>query len=603
MEMNLPQPPSRCSNSGLGVAQTSANAGSGCMQTRYPPGVMAAFALAVILFTQNLLWTLGLSTWTLVSLLPWALTGVGLMVVARRGTLSWPQGSGLLALAVGVLALPLQWLHQVPAWDPVARSGGLALLALLLTQAGASPGFGGVARRTGWLCAGLTLMCALIVVVQALVLPYWPVLQIAPLLGRPSGPFLQINVMASFLATGLALVLWLYYSAPAARWPAVAALSLLAFSLVFCQSTIGYLGAGIVLVCLSSLAWRDCRGRVLAAWAGIIWGAGLARSLNLLLGVHILDHEAGRFSRLQVWEACLWLIRQKPFFGWGYGRFDAVLPEAFRALGMNQMEQKLFPHPHNEILYWLVEGGLVAGLGLALLLAWYLRLGLWAWQQARQAGDAGMSGRAALGWFVCTFPILAHTQVEYPLYQSSLHCLLLAVLLALSLSALKAPVRSWQPRGPVRGIFRVLTGLAGVAGVIFIVLSTWMTVLVRNVAVAPGQDVDMLVRLQHLNPWFAPDAVGYALAVHQITQFNQTGDTGLLPAPSQFLAGYVSRHPDRGAYVTWLATLSVLGETQRYRQALAEARWRVSWASADFGGTGNLPASPSQPVQGTGENK
>lgn len=567
------------------------------------PGVMAAFALVVGLFTQNLFWTLGLSTWTLLSLLPWALTGIGLMVIAQRGALLWQQGAGLLAMAVGFLALPLLWLHQVPAWDPVARCGGLALLALLLTQAGASPGFGNAARRTGWLCAGLTLVCALIVVVQALVLPYWPALQLVPLPARPYGPFLQPNVMASFVATGLALVLWLFYSAPVARWPAVAALSLLAFSLVFCQSTIGYLGAGFVLVCLSALAWRDGRGRVLAAWAGIVWGAGLARCLNLLLGVHLVDHEGGRLSRLQIWEACLWLIRQKPLFGWGYGRFDAVLPEAFRALGVNQMERTLFTHPHNEILYWLVEGGMVAGLGLSLLLAWYLRLGLRAWQQARQAGDAGMSGRAALGWFLCTTPILAHTQVEYPLYLSSLHCLLLAVLLALSLSALKAPVRTWQPRGVTRGMFRALTGLAGIVLVIFITLSTWMSVLVRNVSVSPGEGVETLVRLQQLNPWFAPDAVGYALAVHQITQFNQTGDTSLLPAPSQFLAGYVSRHPDRGAYVTWLATLSVLGETQRYRQALAEARWRVSWASADFGGTGNLPASPSQPVQGTGENK
>lgn len=601
MEMNLP--PLRRSTGEMAGEQAPADPGAGCMPSRYPPGMMAAFALAIVLFTQNLLWTMGLSTWTLVALLPWALTGIGLMVMARRGALSWPQGAGLLALAVGILSLPLLWLHQVPAWDPVARCGGMALLALLLTQAGASPGFGGVARRTVWLCAGLTLVCALIVVAQALVLPYWPALQIVPLPGRPSGPFLQINVMASFLATGLALVLWLFYSAPVARWPAVAALSLLAFSLVMCQSTIGYLGAGFVLICLSALAWRDCRGRVLAAWAGIVLGAGLARSLNLLLGVHILDHSGGRFSRLQVWEACLWLIRQKPLAGWGYGRFDAVLPEAFRALGVNQMEQRLFPHPHNEILYWLVEGGLVAGLGLALLLAWYLRLGLRAWRQARQAGDAGMSGHAALGWFLCTTPILAHTQVEYPLYQSSLHCLLLAVLLALSLSALHTPVRTWRPAGITRAGLRGLTGLAGVALVIFIILSTWMTVLARNVAVAPGQDVDGLVRLQQLNPWFAPDAVGYALAVHQITQFNQTGDTGLLSAPSQFLAGYVARHPDRGAYVTWLATLSVLGETQRYRQALEEARWRVSWASADFGGTGNLPVSPSQPVQGTGENK
>lgn len=555
------------------------------------------------MLAQNLLWTLGLSTWTLVSLLPWALTGLGLMVVARRGSLAWPQGAGLLVSAVAVLALPLLWLHQVPAWGPVARCGGLALLALLLSQAGTSPVFGGVARRTGGLCAGLTLVCALIVVVQALVLPYWPALQMVPLQARPYGPFLQINVMASFLATGLALVLWLYYSAPVARWPAVAALSLLAFSLAFCQSTIGYLGAGFVLVSLSALAWRYGRGRVLAAWAGVIWGAGLGKSLFLLLGVHILDHEFGRFSRLQVWEACLWLIRQKPLFGWGYGRFDAVLPEAFRALGVNQAEQVLFTHPHNEILYWLVEGGLVAGLGLALLLAWYLRLGLRAWRQARQAGDAGMSGRAALGWFLCTTPVLLHTQVEYPLYQSSLHCLLLATLLALTVNALGGPVRTWQPRGLTRGMFRGAVSLAGLAVVIVIVLSTWMTVLVRNAGVAPEGDVDALLRLQRFNPWFAPDAVGYALAVHQITQFNQTGDTGLLPAPSLFLASYVARHPDRGAYVTWLATLSVLGETQRYRQALAEARWRVSWASADFGGTGNLPASPSQPVQGTGENK
>ncbi|MFQ9621647.1 MAG: Wzy polymerase domain-containing protein [Enterobacteriaceae bacterium] len=73
-------------------------------------------------------------------------------------------------------------------------------------------------------------------------------------------------------------------------------------------------------------------------------------------------------------------------------------------------------YPHNDLLFWWVEGGAVALLGL-------LVLGVSGfWLLLRRPGVR------QLALLACLMPILLHTQLEYPLYQSPVHWLLVLIL-------------------------------------------------------------------------------------------------------------------------------------------------------------------------------
>ena len=74
-------------------------------------------------------------------------------------------------------------------------------------------------------------------------------------------------------------------------------------------------------------------------------------------------------------------------------------------------------HPHNELLYWGVEGGLLPILGIFLAMA----LVLYRIYQAKRG-----TRLALLALFI---PIVLHSQLEYPFYHSLVHWLIFVILL------------------------------------------------------------------------------------------------------------------------------------------------------------------------------
>lgn len=230
---------------------------------------------------------------------------------------------------------------------------------------------------------------------------------------RPYGIFQQPNVMASFMATGLSLAIWLELRGDANPWlkglryGVILATSLL---LVVLQSRVGQLGCVMALLLLSAQLGRERRlGRVLGLVAlGItlglasqFWMAGVRRGLEM--------YQSGGMRSIY-WPYAAKLIAEAPWTGWGYGSFESVFLQHYMAdkalnPAMVQIEYNL-DHPHNEFLYWAVEGGLAPMLGMALMgggLLW--RLGRAGW----------VKGSALLALVI---PILLHTQTEYPFYHA-----------------------------------------------------------------------------------------------------------------------------------------------------------------------------------------
>ncbi|WP_323922937.1 PglL family O-oligosaccharyltransferase [Aeromonas caviae] len=257
---------------------------------------------------------------------------------------------------------------------------------------------------------------------------------------RPYGIFQQPNVMASFMATGLSLAIWLELRGDANPWlkglryGVILATSLL---LVVLQSRVGQLGGVMALLLLSAQLGRERRlGRMLALVAlGILLGltsqylmAGARRGLEI--------YQSGGMRSIY-WPYAAKLIAQMPWTGWGYGSFESVFLHHYMAdkalnPAMVQIEYNL-DHPHNEFLYWAVEGGLAPMLGMVLM------GGALLWRLSR----AGWVKGAAL--LALVTPILLHTQTEYPFYHAiALWWALLLLLYAMDAEVEEQDLGNWR---------------------------------------------------------------------------------------------------------------------------------------------------------------
>jgi len=183
-------------------------------------------------------------------------------------------------------------------------------------------------------------------------------------------------------------------------------------------SRVGHLSALAVFVLVWPQIWK--RSPRLAVVAFLIIAIGLVAAYLSMhyvgSGRPLSTYESGG-TRLLYWSTVLDMIKQKPWLGWGYGSFEYNFVHFFYAPvhwqpGMIKMEQNL-DHPHNETLFWGVEGGVVALLGIAIF------IGAFVYSLVK------LSGGKRWAILALALPILFHTQTEYPLYHSVLHWMVL----------------------------------------------------------------------------------------------------------------------------------------------------------------------------------
>lgn len=329
--------------------------------------------------------------------------------------------------------------------------------------------------------------------------------------------------------------------------------------------------------------WRFLMGEFSVRYT-LGWGvAGAGLSIFGHGDVLLVSHAVGRAGRLQMWEACLWLIAQRPVTGWGYGSFAGVYPQALHALHQVQIDHAVLVHPHNELLLWTVEGGMIAALGLVCLLTYGVLLCRAAVYQGRRdaSGGRGVRGVPPLAWVVCAAPLLLHTQVEYPFYQSPLSLVLCVALLGLAESSIRVAAQSATPGHPCPHPPRAVTAIPAVLlglGLLWWSWTGWQVARALNAANDSNySDVALLQSVRHLNPWFMRDETAYALNMHALVRFNATRDPVALPSVAVWMRGYLQRHPDPVVYLMLASVQRASGQQQAATRTLAEAAWRVSW--------------------------
>ncbi len=262
----------------------------------------------------------------------------------------------------------------------------------------------------------------------------------------PLGVFQQINVTASFLATGLALALALFYrlslcqatgrAGVAHTWlhrlKSVYLIALLMFfpcMIILTRSRIGWLGGlmvYLIAVVTALLTVRRQRGRrrglSAACPAAMIMFPllGMVAGLLLLDGsvAQAMDHAESNHQRWLTLKVTAEMIGLHPWAGWGIGSFMMQFQHYVASHYHPNPSREFMGHPHNEILYVWMEGGIVALAGLVVAGATAVML----WMKN------GVHTRRLMG--AAMLPVLLHTMVEYPLYLSVPHAftLLLVVL-------------------------------------------------------------------------------------------------------------------------------------------------------------------------------
>jgi O-antigen polymerase len=414
--------------------------------------------------------------------------------------------------------------------------------------------------------------------------------------GRLAGVMNQANVTGSFLAVTVTLGVWRWLRSGkqyTAYW--MAGLATVMAAIHATQSTVALLGVvtGFTLLCL---AFGRGEGRALglmavvlvAGWMVTTWhpGGDLVPQSN---------HEYGWRARLQMIRACLALTAERPWTGWGYGTFAGIFPEGLALLGESQMELTVLPHPHNELMYWMTEGGVMAAAGMVLMAAWGLRLMVITFPGKRLSAAALRWGDG-WGWCVCVIPVVLHMQTEYPLYQSALHWLVLVTGTGLAMAAWRAqtPVPDMPPvtyTARSRGLMvtcRSTGVLAGVAVVYFTVTACRVDIELSRMEVLQAQyPVMRLFDARDMNPWADhAKALSYQ-GVRYLMEYKKTQDKRLLPLSIRWLRMSAAYRPDPLVYHHLMVAYRFAGDEAGEAETLREMQRRIRYEP---------PARTAQPL-------
>ncbi|MFT5719788.1 MAG: O-antigen polymerase [Motiliproteus sp.] len=355
-----------------------------------------------------------------------------------------------------------------------------------------------------YLLLGSTYIQALYCLIHLLALsspPDW----MSQSLGVPRGIFQQQNVAASYLATGLLIGLFLT-TLPSYRqrhWLVkffvLSSMTLNSLIIITSGSRAGLLAAVLGVLLMLGLRHRQLIKNGGRAFSLLLLALVIGTGLGYQMGSQTGGIQAGlkKFSqapqtstdparddvRIMIYASSWELFLEKPILGHGFGQFESVWHAKKAQYLADHPDAGILitrlTHPHNELLYWAVEGGLVALSGILVL------------------GLAFLKVCANLGWqrggayLVLLLPITLHTQVELPFYISQLHWLLFIVLIALVASH-RFKRRTVPLSQMIRTLMLALSISLPVLATIFFVHSLISNRILLSYLVHPTTDIRVL---------------------------------------------------------------------------------------------------------------
>ena len=242
---------------------------------------------------------------------------------------------------------------------------------------------------------------------------------------RTFGVLMQKNVMATFLVTGAAISLYLLLKDESIKdhknkmWFIYSVSFLTSILYLPLQSRTGYLTFPLAIALVSILGYK--KKKQLFTWLGLaiigfLIGAK-APYLKRIEGEKIHSTSVRKILYQLSYE----LYWENPIIGVGYGNYFSSFRHYY-AQRKNEDPSVLsftgnIDHPHNETLFWMVEGGIAPLIGLLIIAGGFLIM-IWRAKSPEAWATAGL-----------ILPILIHTQLELPFYLSLIHWFLFLFLL------------------------------------------------------------------------------------------------------------------------------------------------------------------------------
>ena len=498
--------------------------------------------------------------------LPWNLVGgifIALLIIGAmlfsRPPLATSGFFNLLASGSLILLLPLLWAQQPWLSEALPRLMGLVLGVLAYFALLQIPLDRRWRRRLLMLLLAATVIEALLGLVQYSLLQPGNWMGYNTLKNRPYGIFQQWNLMASFMATGLALALYLLSARrPLSRslqWLAAAMLLLAPLLLIVIASRVGLLAALLLSPFQLWMLYRLNRRR--AGIALLLLMAGVSAGLLLVMlngATRALMLPEPIFYRLTYWQEALDMIAERPWLGWGYGHFQHDFLHHFYTTHSSGMESVAISHPHNEILLWGVEGGLLSLSGIALIV-WGL------WRLLRHSRPVPLRPAP----WLAALPILLHMMVEYPLYLSAAHSVLLLVILRVSdlRRRLRLPSHSQLP-------LRLTT--AGIAALMvpYLLNGLHSALIITAVEKSGLRQFGPMSQVITPTPWQV--RYGYDMQLRQLLQYPQTRDMATLLSYQQWAENEIRVRPDANIYINLMAVSRLLQQPQRAADLQRQAK-------------------------------
>nr|MDA8164701.1 Wzy polymerase domain-containing protein [Desulfobacteraceae bacterium] len=384
----------------------------------------------------------------------------------------------------------------------------------------------------------------------------------------PYGIFQQPNVMATFMTTGVTLSLYLLLDLHGAeqKWYK----STLCYSVAFAASLVTLkLGSRTGLLTLLAgpailtLFFFKEKKQILVQWWLVLICAFLVGGAvpPLETGLQKTSQEISHGSpRLAIYRECLSMIWERPWLGWGYGDFPY---QYLHHYSVSLKEGRAVPgspenllHPHNELLFWWVEGGIAPVLGIGLT--------IWAW--LKNVSSRGWKQGGELS--VLFLPIWTHLMLEYPFYHSLAHWVVFLVLLwwvdeeCGSLAA-----KEFRYGFALRTLAIILSGIT----VVFMITTLRTTSLVvryeKSKTIEHLRDLGQVV---NPGPW-GMQIQAYGM-INRFAQALMEKDRAGIESYLSWAAKAARQRPNRKLYATMAEGYAALGEKEKMNELIEQMK-------------------------------
>lgn len=388
----------------------------------------------------------------------------------------------------------------------------------------------------------------------------------------PTGIFQNVEAMASFLATGVVISGYLLARQPKKYNKKLSEITLLYVTpltmlpiLIMSKTLIGWVSVSVGISLILPYLYRFSPRQRFINWL-------IAASIGILIGIGAFfwqhshnpntENEITLPTYSQVVPQALDMLIEKPFTGYGYGKFESqyILYTA-RQHQLNTSYPAGVPEltqPHNEILFWGVEGGLLPIFGIIVAGSFVLF----------RIYSAKKGTRLAM--FSLLLPMIIHNLVEGPFTQSAVHWITFIILL-FWIDQRVAKYRLFRFSNASRSLLR-LASITLPISVSFCLLSILHTnTILTQFEQSTPKNLAILQSI--INPTFTKDKLDKSVYTAYL-------NTGFEEEKVEYLQPYISwtlsiiqNQPRPEYYINLIKAYMAIGDTSRAQQIKSEAEF------------------------------